>query len=41
MKINWILSRPYFGEIPDGEIVKVWFRLKTKKVDWAIYSFYR
>ena len=28
----------HFGEIPDGEIVTVHFRIKTKSFDWAIYS---
>ena len=30
----------HFGEIPDGEIVTVHFRIKTSKFDWAIYSTY-
>ena len=42
MKIDWTLKNLKFGEIPDGVIVKVWFRIaKSQSFDWAIYSEYK
>gem|GEM_PF-6711316 len=41
MKITTDLKNIRWGEIPDGTIVKVWFWLKTNKINWAIYSEYK
>ena len=37
MKIEFTKPNIKTGEIPDGTIVHVYFRIKTAKFDWAIY----
>jgi len=41
MKVTTNLKNIRWGEIPDGVIVKVWFWMKTSRINWAIYSEYK
>lgn len=42
MKITQPYKNIRFGEIPDGTIVRIWFRIaKSQKFDWAIFSEYK
>lgn len=39
MKINIKFPKLKVGEIPDGTIVKIWFRFAISgRFDWAIYE---
>ena len=41
MKVTTGFKNLRWGEIPDGTIVKVWFWLKFKRINWAIFSEYK
>ena len=41
MKVTTNLKNLRWGEIPDGVVVKVWFWVKTSRINWAVYSEYK
>lgn len=40
MSVSTNLKNIKWGEIPDGVVVKVWFWIKYKRINWAVYSEY-